>query len=337
MARKLRLQFEGAIYHVTLRGVERRPIFTEDRECEQFLKRIADSVENHGVRLYMFCLMTNHVHLVLATPRANLDRFMHGLETAYTVYFNLRHHRHGHLMQGRYGAELVEGDEYLLRLTRYLHLNPVFVRRIIRLPLKERIEILRRCRWSTYRSYIGVAQPLDFVEYGPVLGMMGGKRSKQRSAYRRFVEAGIAETDDEFFEILRESSLSIGSGDFRARVRQLHQEKLRKHKRPEDVLFRKMERTLDAGRIVEVVCDELGVEEAELRRHRKDSCTRPIAARMLCKHGGLTQREAAGILGLRTGAAVSVQMKWLKNVTATQKGVRHLLQRVDERLSKQAE
>ena len=78
MARKLRVQFfEGAIYHVTLRGVARCRIFAEDCERERFLERLADGVDTHGVRVYLFCLMTNHAHLVVETPRANLDRFMH--------------------------------------------------------------------------------------------------------------------------------------------------------------------------------------------------------------------------------------------------------------------
>ncbi|MFO7535147.1 MAG: transposase, partial [Kiritimatiellia bacterium] len=90
MARKLRVQFEGAIYHVRLRGVDRRKLFDDDDERARFLKRLAEAVEEYGVRLYLFCLMTNHVHLLVETPKANLSVFMHKLQTAYTVYYNLR-------------------------------------------------------------------------------------------------------------------------------------------------------------------------------------------------------------------------------------------------------
>jgi len=127
MARHLRVEYAGAIYHVTIRGNGRQAIFEDDRDRERFVRRLFESVETYGVRLYLYCLMTNHVHLVIETPDKGLSRFMQSLETGYTVYSNLRHKKSGHVFQGRYGAKLVEGDEYLLKLSRYVHLNPVFV------------------------------------------------------------------------------------------------------------------------------------------------------------------------------------------------------------------
>lgn len=110
IARKLRVQYEGAISHVTVRGVERRRIFDDDADRERFLNRLGEAVAEYGVRLYLFCCMRNHAHVVCETPRANLSAFMLKLQTAYTVYYNLRHRRAGHLMQGRFGAEPVAGD-----------------------------------------------------------------------------------------------------------------------------------------------------------------------------------------------------------------------------------
>ena len=101
MARPVRIEYEGSVYHVTIRGNNRNAIFAEDSDRERFLADLEESVQRFDVRLYLFCLMTNHVHLVLETPRANLSSFMHRLQTAYTVYFSHRHHQSGHLMQGR--------------------------------------------------------------------------------------------------------------------------------------------------------------------------------------------------------------------------------------------
>lgn len=333
MARKLRVRFEGAIYHVTLRGVERRPIFTEDRERERFLDRLADGVETHDVRLYLFCLMPNHAHLVVETPRANIDRFMQGLETAYTVYFNLRHGRCGHLMQGRYGAVLVEGNEYLLALSRYVHLNPVHVGRAKQLSLLERVDLLRGYRWSSYRSYVGKAKPLEFVDYGPVLAMTAADEARQPHAYRCYIEAGIADTDEEFLEIKKRSTLSIGSESFHARVRDAHLDLIRQQRRPEDASFRRMGGVVPVPDILKALCEELGTDAEGLRRHRKGSHVRPIAAKALCRYGGLTQREAAEVLGLGTGAAVSVQLKWLKRAAETSEETKLLLTRLDARLA----
>ena len=109
------LQFPEAIYHVTVRGNEPRLIFRDDSDRLRFLERLAQSQELYSIRLYLACLMPNHLHLLLETPGGNLSSFMARLVTAYTVYYNLRHHRVGHLTQGRYRAQMVEGNEYLLK------------------------------------------------------------------------------------------------------------------------------------------------------------------------------------------------------------------------------
>ncbi|MEK7752539.1 MAG: transposase, partial [Acidobacteriota bacterium] len=196
MPRNLRVQYPGAVYHVTARGNGRQAIFYDDADRERLLERLAESVESYGVRVYLYCLMSNHVHLVLETPGANLSRFMQSVLTGYTVYYNRRHKTCGHLFQGRYGAKLVGGDEYLLRLSRYVHLNPVHVGAAKRLELRARIKTLRAYGWSSYQGYIGSRRRQAFVEYGPVLGQMG--RGRQARSYRRYVESALAETDEEF-------------------------------------------------------------------------------------------------------------------------------------------
>ena len=216
MARPLRVQYEGAIYHVTIRGNDRRDIFRDDRDRQRFCDRLADCVEAHEIRLYMFCLMSNHVHLMLETPAGNLSEFMHRLQTAYSVYFNLRHSRSGHLFQGRYGARVVRGEGYILRLARYVHLNPVFTRAAKKLPLRERIDMLRRYCWSSYRGYIGRAAPLEFVDYAPMLAMTkAATKAKRPGEYRKFVESGIAESDRDLQRGALGSALEIVNSVFR--------------------------------------------------------------------------------------------------------------------------
>ena len=128
MARQLRIEYPGAIYHVTVRGNAQQNIFRDDKDRYLLYARLAESVRTYAVRIYVFCLMDNHLHLVLETPCANLCRFMQSVLTGYIVCYNLRYRCHGHLTQGRYGARLVAGDDYLLKLSRYVHLNPVKVR-----------------------------------------------------------------------------------------------------------------------------------------------------------------------------------------------------------------
>jgi REP element-mobilizing transposase RayT len=123
MARPLRIEYAGAIYHITVRGNGRQKIFRDDRDRRALLKRLSLSVKSHGIRIFLYCLMDNHFHLVLETPRTNLSRFMQSVLTGYTVSYNIRHRQGGHLFQGRYGARLVAGDDYLLKLSRYVGPN----------------------------------------------------------------------------------------------------------------------------------------------------------------------------------------------------------------------
>jgi putative transposase len=195
MARPLRLTYDGAVYHVTARGIERGRLFQGDQDRERYLFYLAESLRLYAVRLYLFCLMTNHVHLVLETPRGNISQFMQRFHTAYTVWFNRRRQRSGHLFEGRFGASLVTEDEYILKLSRYVHLNPVFVSAYADKTRRERLLRFRSYVWSSYPSYAGLRVPLDYVTDGPVLAMMDRGKKKQRLIYRRFVESGIIDID----------------------------------------------------------------------------------------------------------------------------------------------
>jgi len=312
MARKLRVQYEGAIYHVTIRGVERRRIFDDDADRERFLTRLGDAVDEYGVRLYLFACMRNHAHLLCETPQANLSAFMHKLQTAYTVYYNLRHRRAGHLMQGRFGAEPVAGDDYLLKLSRYIHLNPVFVRGIKNLPLEDKLRHLRAHRWSSYRGYAGQEKPYAFIDEAPILRLTETREKRQRRAYRLFVEAGVVETDDEFRKLLKTSRWGIGDDAFRARVRDLHTDRSLEVRRPEDVSFRRVEPTVSAASVLEAVSEVFGVEPSALRRRQYDCVARAAAAFTLGRYAGMNQRDIGVFLRMGTGSAVCRQLRRLR-------------------------
>ncbi len=115
----MRVEFPGAMYHVTARGNERRAIFRNDEDRGIFLATLAEGIEEYGLRLHGFCLMANHYHLLLETPRANLSRGMGWIQTTYTIRFNTRHRRSGHLFQGRFKAQEAEADAYAMELLLY--------------------------------------------------------------------------------------------------------------------------------------------------------------------------------------------------------------------------
>lgn len=333
MARPLRICYEGAVYHVTIRGNERRAIFLSSDDHDRFMQKLADSVRLYDVRLYLFCQMTNHVHMVLETPQANLSRFMQRLKTAYAVYFNQKHNRHGHLFQGRFGAHLVEEDEYILKLSRYVHLNPVFVKANKKKTDRERVQVLRNYPWSSYRSYIGRSTRLDFVDYDPILSLMDPPKKKQAASYRRFVEGGIRNIDAAFINTKRHSRFCIGSDESHERTQERYLEMLQAYDCKEDVSFRREGRQHSADEVLSVTLEVLGIPREALLHRRRNSLFRPLVAYALCQYAGITQREVAELIGGCSGVAVSLQLKKLNEQLKNDKEAKKMMAKLDERLT----
>lgn len=186
MARPLRLHFAGGIYHVTARGNDRRPIFDDEDDCARFLMVLASTVVRYHVLCHAYCLMSNHYHLLLETPEANLSLAMRQLNGVYTQRFNRRHERCGHLLEGRFGAQLVNGDSYLREVCRYIVLNPVRAG-LVAHP--------RQWRWSSFQATAGEVAAPGFLTVGWVQDLAGAKtRSEALRRYTSFIEAGIGET-----------------------------------------------------------------------------------------------------------------------------------------------
>ncbi|MCX6340125.1 MAG: transposase [Candidatus Aureabacteria bacterium] len=213
MARSLRIEYSNAWYHVTSRGNEGVVIFRDDNDRKHFLQVLTESLKLFKVQLHCYVLMTNHFHFLLKTLEANLSRFMQRFSTAYTTYFNLRHQRHGHLYQGRFKAILVDADEYLLQLSRYIHLNPVRLAKYKYFPPEEKAKVLKNYQWSSLCGYIRLKYRDDFMQYGEVLGYMGGDDKKGRERYWQFVWEGL---EKELLSPLKETKANaiLGSDNF---------------------------------------------------------------------------------------------------------------------------
>ncbi len=308
MARPLRIEYSGAIYHVTVRGNARQKIVLDDRDRRALCGRLEESIKSYGVRLYLYCLLDNHFHLVVETPRANLRRFMQSVLTGYTVSFNLRHRRCGHVTQGRYGARLVAGDDYLLKLSRYVHLNPVQVKGWRKRSLAERLAHLRAYRWSSYRGYIGVDKPVEWIEYGPMLGLTRQTGGREGRWYEAFVEAGLEAPDEVFRDELERSPLSIGDEEFREWVSARHRE-VAGNRLAEDIAFRQERGVLSVEAVMGRVAAGLGVKAEELKARRHGWAGKGVAALMLEKYAGLTRRACAPWIGLTSGMGAGYQIR----------------------------
>ena len=335
MARKLRVEYAGAIYHVTVRSNGGSQLFCGDSDRRYLLERIAQAAEMHRVRVYLFCLMSNHFHLVVETPAGNLGRFMQGVLTGYGVYFNRAHREHGHVTQGRYGARLVQGDEYLLKLSRYVHLNPVKIKSMERKPLEERLAHLRSYPWSSYLAYAGVRARNEFVDYAPILALVGGRTAAAPQQYRAFVETGLANGDEDFRAAMSRSAHCIGGDDFRETVEERYRQLTKGRKGREDVSFRRETAVVPVEVVLQTVAKAAGMEIAALRLRSRDSRWRAVASRMLCQFGGLTQRDVALILGLHTGVAVSCQLRKLNRLLASDVDWRRHVREIETSLTRQ--
>jgi REP element-mobilizing transposase RayT len=182
MARPLRIEFPGALYHITTRGNARRAIFKSDSDRWRFLETLDDTVERHHWFVHAYCLMPNHYHLLVETPEGNLSTGMRRLNGVYTQKFNHRNKQVGHLFQGRFKAILVDRETYFLELCRYIVLNPV------RAGL---VDVPEDFAWSSYRAVLGLAPSPDCLVKETVLGYFGKHGRLAREAYQRFVRRGM--------------------------------------------------------------------------------------------------------------------------------------------------
>ena len=181
MARPLRVEISGGLYHVIARGNERKDIFRDDGDRLRYLDRLAHYREKFSFALLAYCLMDNHVHLAIETGEVPLSRIMAGLQSSYTQYFNRRHGRVGHLFQGRYKALLVEKDLYALALLRYIHENPSKAG-VVAKP--------GHYRWSSDRYYRRGGGP-DWLDLDRLLSMLGNRRSAAVRRYRQLMREEI--------------------------------------------------------------------------------------------------------------------------------------------------
>ncbi len=182
MVRPLRIEYENALYHIIAHGNEGRDLFLDSNDYQKFLSLLASSHERYKVVVHCYCLMSNHYHLTLETPLANLSKTMHYLQSSYTIYFNRRHERIGHLFQGRYKSILVEKESYLLELSLYVHLNPVKAG-LVTAP--------EDYDWSSYRMDVGIEKPRPWLKQSWILGQLADDEREAMGLHRGMIEERI--------------------------------------------------------------------------------------------------------------------------------------------------
>ena len=179
MARPLRVEYPGAYYHVINRGNNQEKIFFNDRDKEKFLEYLEKANERFSIIIHTYCLMSNHYHLLVETPEPNLSVAMQWINVSYATYFNRKRGRVGHLFQGRFKAILIDADQYLKHLSRYIHLNPVKAKLV---------PMASKYKWSSYAAFIGKARIPAYLETNRLLSTFGKGRKGAKQNYKDFVE-----------------------------------------------------------------------------------------------------------------------------------------------------
>jgi REP element-mobilizing transposase RayT len=178
MPRKPRIEYEGAFYHVIIRGNQRQNIFKDEEDFGKYLKILSRYKERYDFHLYAYVLMNNHVHLLVEIGLIPLSKIFQGINQSYTLYFNHKYNLSGHLFQGRYIAILCDRDAYLLSLLKYIHLNPLRA---------GMVKDVKDYRWSSHKIYSGATKQIDLVDTDDVLGLFSKTRGKARELYQDFI------------------------------------------------------------------------------------------------------------------------------------------------------
>ncbi len=262
MSRPLRLQYPGAIYHVTARGNARQAIVRDDHDRQRFVATVATMVAQYQVVCHAWVLMNNHYHLLLNPPQANLAQALRHLNGVYTQAFNRRHRRVGHLFQGRYKAIVVEKEAYLLELCRYVVLNPVRAKMVTQ---------PRAWKWSSYRATAGVDEAPPWLTVEWVLGQFARTRERAHREYVQFVAEGQTRKVVPWERV--QGQIYLGGGDF---LQQL-QERVGMERRAEIPEEQQRPGRPTLAAILEKIAQEYGQSEAEIRRATR----RPREARQV--------------------------------------------------------
>ena len=283
MARPLRPQFEGALYHLVVRANNRQPLFRDNRDRRRYLELLGRYQDRFGFRIYGYLLMNRQVHLLIETPRGNVSRMMQCLGTSYTSHFNRRHKRRGTLIEGRYKSYLIDHKGDLPEVTRYLH------RTQFHSGLK--IKNKRDYPWSSYRIYLG-RKLSDLVDSETVLRSFGRGIREQRRRYQEFVEKGDVKGNAYFHSV--GSQKIAGPTGF---VGKFPSQGQNSQDKDGEASLRKAEKILHA-----VSLSLNDSESGDLRERRRNGLARHVAMYLIRNQTTLPLRLIGKLLGVKAPA-----------------------------------
>lgn len=325
MVRPLRIQYPGAVYHVTSRGNERKAIFSDDDDRFRFLDILSQSVETYEIKLHGFVLMLNHFHLQLETPLGNLGEFMRQFNITYTSHYNRRHKRSGHLYQGRYKSVLIDRDAYMSQVSRYIHLNPVKIKAVRKMVIKDQLNFLWKYKWSSLPGYLDPKVRHDFIEYAFVLKEFGGDTFRGRKAYSKQLAQDFLEGLSIKEKIVGQSVL--GDEDFATWVKENY---LEGNKDRECPAVGAVYSYATKNDILAVAGRMLGISHG--KEILATGIERYIIMDLLYRFGGMKNKRIGDFFGIDY-STVSQGRKRLREHKVKNKNTRELMGKIEQQLS----
>ena len=313
MTRPLRVEYSGAYYHIINRGNSGEKVLGWKRDKEKFLEYLSKAADRFSLTVHGYCILDNHYHLIVETALANVSAAVQWLGISYASWYNRKHGRQGHVFQGRFKSYLVDADEYLVTLSRYIHLNPVRAR-IVKKP--------GEYAWSSYKAYVEGQSVYEWLAMDQVLEVFGSRKKTAQRKYREFVEdialdevenpnkaaiAGFIIGGERFVEWVQETFLMERSAG--KEITQLRRLKSRL-KPPPDLIVRK-------------VSGEFGCRQEDiLRRGRKGNTARDVAIYIACRKSDFSNTKLGQYFGGISGAGITVQCKRLEGKMQKDKRLR---------------
>ena len=277
MSRPLRIEYPGAMYHVMNRGNQRQDVFRKKVDCVTFLEKLEYFSDLFNIDVYCYVLMNNHFHLLVRTNDANLGRFMQSFLTSFTMILNRRNQKNGHLFQGRYKAQLVETQEYISKLSRYIHLNPIRIKKYKNITIEEKRNILLNYTWSSFAAHIGLKEPEHFLKIKTVLSTWGSNNMIRMKKYREYVEEGLYKDIDNPFELAIRQQI-IGSETFAERLTRTKILKRKVKDKREERMRCIFQSSIDPDVIINAVAAHFGTDAGKItQRKSTEKLPRQIA------------------------------------------------------------
>ncbi|MFQ6615876.1 MAG: transposase [Fidelibacterota bacterium] len=321
MARPLRIEYPGAYYHVMNRGIAREAVFPATKDKEKFLEYLSGVADRFATLIHAYCIMGNHYHLLLQTPQANLSSAIQWLNVSYAVFYNRLHDRSGHVFGGRFKALLIEAEEYLTSLSRYIHLNPV------------RAGIVRRPQdypWSSYPALVGSLKGPDWLETRGLLSYFGGNTKEAIKGYREYVE----EVDVKEVTYPSKHALGgvvLGGKDFVKWIQETFVSARREEK--EIPQLRAIRPRISVETIVQAVCKEFDcAKEKILAKGLQRNRAREIAIFLSRSHSGVSSKNLGKFFGGVSGAAITMSCTELNKGLARDKRLQDKMKRIEKEI-----